>query len=285
MENNNAQNVHGKAVILLIVTAVLWSSAGILIKLVNWNSIAIAGMRSGIASIFMLFIIKKPEWKWNPTKIWGTIAYASMLILFVSATKYTTAANAILLQYTAPVYIALFGKFFLNEKTEAYDWFFIGLIIIGMVLFFHDDIGGGSFFGNLLGVLSGVAFAFNVISIRKQKDGNAIEGIFWGNVFTFIISIPFMFGPKPNAVGWTSLILLGVFQLGISYILYVKAMKHVTAIEGVLIPIIEPILNPFWVFLFLKEQPGKWTIIGGIIVISAVTLRSVLATLRILRHK
>ncbi|QGU94818.1 EamA family transporter [Clostridium bovifaecis] len=285
MEENNTKNEHLKAVGLLVITAILWSFGGILIKLVKWNPIAIAGMRSGIASILLLTIIKKPKWDWNATKIGGTIAYVSMLVLFVSANKYTTAANAILLQYTAPVYIAIFGKLLLNEKTENVDWFFIAIIVGGMVLFFRDDIGGGSLKGNILGVLSGVAFAFNVIFIRKQKDGNPIEGIFWGNIFTFIISIPFMFKSMPDARGWTGLILLGVVQIGLSYVLYTKAIKNVTALEGVLIPVVEPILNPVWVFLFIGERPGKWSLIGGTIVLAAVTLRAVYMTLKTMKYK
>lgn len=285
MGENNTNNEHLRAVGLLVITAILWSFGGILIKLVNWNPIAIAGMRSGIASILLLAIIKKPKWNWNSTKIGGIIAYVSMLVLFVSANKYTTAANAILLQYTAPVYIAIFSKLLLNEKTENIDWLFIAIIVGGMILFFRDDIGGGSLKGNILGVLSGVAFAFNVIFIRKQKDGNPIEGIFWGNIFTFIISIPFMFKSMPDAKGWTGLLLLGVVQIGFSYILYTKAIKNVTALEGVLIPVIEPILNPVWVFLFIGEKPGKWSLIGGAIVLAAVTLRAVYMTLKTMKYK
>ncbi|MFU0825018.1 DMT family transporter [Clostridium sp.] len=285
MRENNVNREHAKAVVLLLITAVLWSFGGILIKLVSWNPIAIAGMRSGIASLLLLFIIKKPKWQWNRTKVCGTIAYVSMLVLFVSANKYTTAANAILLQYTAPVYIAIFGKVLLNEKTENIDWLFIAIIIVGMFLFFKDDIGGGSLIGNILGILSGIAFAFNVIFIRKQKDESPIEGVFWGNILTFIISIPFMFNSMPDAKGWTGLILLGTVQIGFSYVLYTKGIKNVTALEGVLIPVIEPILNPVWVFLFIGEKPGKWSLIGGTVVLTAVTLRAVYMTVKTTKRK
>ncbi|MGY0374932.1 DMT family transporter [Clostridium sp. JNZ J1-5] len=283
MEDKASNKEHFKAMGLLVITAILWSSGGILIKLVNWNPIAIAGMRSGIAAILMLAIIRKPTWKWSPAKIGGAISYASTVILFVMANKNTTAANAILLQYTAPIYIAIFGKFFLDEKTEFIDWIFIGIIIGGMVLFFVDDIGGGSLKGNMLAVLSGVAFAFNVIFIRKQKDEKPIEGIFWGNILAALVSIPFMFKSIPDAKSWTGLILLGVFQIGISYALYSKAIKNVSALEGVLIPIIEPILNPVWVFLFIGERPGKWSLIGGAIVVTSVTARALYSTLKTLK--
>jgi drug/metabolite transporter (DMT)-like permease len=285
MEEKTLNNDHLKAIGLLAATAVLWSFGGILIKLVNWNPIAIAGMRSAIAALLLLIIIKKPTWNWNKAKVGGTIAYVSTVILFVMANKATTAANAILLQYTAPVYIAIFGRFFLDEKTEGMDWFFISIIIGGMVLFFIDDIGGGSLKGNILAILSGIAFAFNVIFIRMQKDDNPIESIFWGNVFTAIIGIPFMFTSFPDAKSWTGLLLLGVFQIGMAYFLYAKAIKNVTALEAVLIPVIEPILNPIWVFLFVGEIPGKWSLIGGIVVIMSVTGRAVYTTIKIVKNR
>lgn len=281
MEDKALKDAHLKAIGLLIVTAILWSFGGILIKMVNWNPIAIAGMRSGIAAILILIIIKKPKLEWNKAKLGVTIAYASTVILFVMANKATTAANAILLQYTAPVYIALFGRFFLKEKTERMDWLFISIIIVGMLLFFIDDIGGGTLIGNIFAILSGVAFAFNAIFLRMQKDGNPVESIFWGNLFTAIISLPFMFtSPFPDAQSWTGLFLLGVFQIGLSYFLFAKAIKNATALEGVLIPIIEPILNPIWVFLFVGEVPGKWSLIGGAVVLLSVTARSVYYTFR-----
>lgn len=277
---------HLKAIGLLLITAILWSFGGILIKLVNWNPIAIAGMRSAIAALFLLVIIKKPTWRWNKAKVGGIIAYASTVIFFVMANKSTTAANAILLQYTAPVYIAIFGKFFLDEKTDKTDWFFISIIIGGMILFFIDDIGGGSLKGNILAIISGISFAFNVMFIRKQKDENPIEIIFWGNILTAIISLPFMVtSPFPDAKSWTGLLLLGVFQLGFSYFLYAKAIKNVTALEGVLIPVIEPILNPLWVFLIVGEIPGKWSLIGGVVVLLSVTGRAVYTTIKTVKNR
>lgn len=283
--NTNTNNQHLKAVGLLIATAILWSFGGILIKLVNWNPVAIAGMRSGIASLLILTVIKKPKWNWNIYKSFGVAAYVLSLILFVTASKLTTAANAILLQYTAPVYIAVFGRYILNEKTEGIDWLFIGVIVGGMLLFFLDDLDIGNLKGNILAILCGVAFAFNVMFIRKQKDESPVEIVFWGNIFTFIISIPFMFKSTPDSKGWMGLILLGVVQIGISYILYVKAIKNVTALEGVLIPMIEPILNPLWVFIFIEERPGKWALIGGVIVLTAVTLRAVYTVLKTIKYK
>lgn len=129
--------------------------------------------------------------------------------------------------------------------------------------------------GNCIAILSGVAFALMTIFMRKQKDESPLESIFWGNVFTAIIAIPFMKTPFPDMKGIGALLFLGIVQLGVAYVLYSIAIKNLTAIEAVLIPVLEPILNPVWVFIFVGERPGKYALIGGAIVLISVTLRSV----------
>jgi drug/metabolite transporter (DMT)-like permease len=135
----------------------------------------------------------------------------------------------------------------------------------------------GGFLGNIVAILSGIAFAGTALFLRKQKDSSPLESLLIGNTVTFLIGLPFILQSSPDATGWLGLILLGVFQLGFSYILYAEAIKHVTALEGILIPILEPILNPVWVFLLLRERPGRWAIWGGIVVLASVTLRCILA--------
>jgi drug/metabolite transporter (DMT)-like permease len=262
----------GHSVILLIITAIMWSTGGVLIKLIKWHPIAIAGARSAIAAIVMVVHTKKPKFTWSLAQILGAIAYALTVIFLVSATKLTTSANAIMLQYTAPIYVAIFGSWFLDEKTKWYDWITIILVIGGMVLFFIDEITPGGLLGNILGVLSGITFGLLTVFMRKQKDGSPVETALLGNILTAIIGLPFIIiNPLPDSGSWGILLILGIFQIGIPYILYSHAIKHVTALEGILIPIIEPILNPIWVFLFNGEKPGTFALIGSIIVIFAVT--------------
>jgi drug/metabolite transporter (DMT)-like permease len=203
----------------------------------------------------------------------GAICYAGTVILFVIANKWTTAANAILLQYTAPIYVALLSAWFLKERITKSDLITIAAAIGGMALFFLDDLSKGGFWGNIVAILSGIAFAGTALFLRKQKDSSPLESVFIGNILTLLIGLPVMLQSSPAASGWLGLILLGVFQLGFSYILYAEAIKHVTALEAILIPVIEPILNPIWVFLLLHETPGRWAIIGGIIVLLSVILR------------
>ena len=269
------------AIVLLVLTALLWSSGGLLIKLISWNPIAIAGFRSAIAALFILIIIKKPRFTWSFPQVGGAIMYALTVMSFVAATKLTTAANAILLQYSAPIYVAVFGSLFLKEKTKPRDWVTILFVISGMVLFFIDEISMDNIYGNLIAVFSGLTFAALAIFMRMQKNGSPLESAFLGNIATAIIGLPFMFiSEKPDFTGWIALLILGVFQLGLSYILYSIAIKHVTALEATIIPVIEPILNPLWVFLFTAEAPGKWAVVGGLIVLVSVTIRCVLSVIK-----
>ncbi|RJP70546.1 MAG: DMT family transporter [Ignavibacteriales bacterium] len=271
---------HNKSIVLLILTALLWSSGGVLIKLVQWNPVAIAGGRSIIALVFILLVTRKFRIQLTFIKILGGLAYAATVILFVLSNKLTTAANAILLQFTAPIYVALFGNWFLKEKMSRIDWLTILLVMSGMTLFFVDRLSAGSLIGNITAILSGVAFAWLVLTMRKQKDESPIESVIIGNLLTALIGLPFMFGAIPDSNSILGLLLLGVFQLGLSYIFYSTAIKHVTAIEGILIPVLEPILNPVWVLLIVGERPSYWAVIGGIVVISSVTFRSLFVIMK-----
>jgi drug/metabolite transporter (DMT)-like permease len=259
------------------MAAMMWSIGGLLIKLVDWNPLAIAGMRSAIASIVLLIFLRKPKLTWSKAQIGAALAYVGTVILFVSANKMTTAANAILLQFTAPIYVALLGSWLLKEKTRVYDWIIIGVVMGGMSLFFFDHLNVTGIWGNIVAIGSGVCFAFFTIFMRMQKDGSPLESVFLGNIFTAIIGLPFMFQSSPGFSGWAGLILLGVVQLGIPYILYSTAIKHVTALEAILIPIIEPLLNPIWVFLLIGETPGPWALIGGLIVMVTITIRCIIS--------
>lgn len=270
-----------KAIIYLVLTAILWSLGGVLIKSVRWNPIAIAGARSTISSLVILAYIRKPRFTWSLDQILAAIFYAGTVILFVTANKLTTAANAILLQYGAPIYVAILGSIILKEKTTLADWITIALVIFGMFLFFLDELKPGNLFGNTIAILSGVAFALYIIFMRKQKDESPIESTLLGNILTAMIGLPFILSSSPETrSSWIGIILLGTVQLGLSYILYSIAIKDVTALEAILIPIIEPILNPIWVFLVIGEAPGRFAFIGGAIILVSVTLRYAIPTIK-----
>ncbi|HXK61952.1 MAG TPA: DMT family transporter, partial [Acidobacteriota bacterium] len=147
-------------------------------------------------------------------------------------------------------------------------------------LFFLDSLSPAGFWGNAAAIASGVCFAWLTLLMRKQKEGSTIESVLLGNVLAAVLCIPFYFSGFPTALSdWSVLLVLGLVQIGLSYVCYSIAIKFVTAIEAILIPVIEPILNPLWVFLFLGEQPGSWAIAGGAIVLGAVTMRSLALTI------
>ncbi len=267
---------HARAVGLMASAALCWSLGGLLIKTVAWSPLAVAGGRGFIAAAFLAVFAPRFRFTWSAAQIGGAVAYAATTVLFVTANKLTTAANAILLQYTAPVWIALFGAWFLGEPATRADWATIVVVFGGMALFFCDNLRFQGVEGNLVALASGVAFAAMTMLLRKQKDTSAVESIFLGDLLAGVIGLPFMLngGPLPHAVGWAALALLGTVQLGLSYLLYARAIRHVTALEAVLIPVLEPILNPVWVLLFLGERPGRYALAGGVVVLTAVTLRT-----------
>lgn len=279
VRSRTAASAHGSLPVLaLLLTGVLWSSGGFLIKLVTWNPVAIAGARSLVAAVLIATAGGFPKLTWSRPQIAAAVFYAATMILFVTANKLTTSANAILLQSTAPVFVAIFASLLLGEKTRRSDWLVIAAVMAGMVLFFMDELSLSGMWGNLIAVASGVTLALYLVFMRMQKDGSPIGSVFLAHVLTAVIAIPFVVTNElPTAIGWTGILLLGVFQNGISSILLAYGVKHVTAVSTVLISLIEPVLNPVWVFLLLGEAPSRNAVIGGLIILAVVTVRSVLA--------
>lgn len=265
---------------LLVGASFCWSLAGVLIKFVavTWPGLAVASGRGLIAALFLLATNRGLRFHFSRDQIIGALCYAACTLTFCTATTLTSAANAILLQYTAPVWVALLGAWFLGERSTSADWITIVVALGGMALFFKDSLTLGHLDGDALAVLSGVFFAVMTIALRKQKDGSPVESIILGNVIAFVVGLPWIIkSPMLPPSGWAALLVLGVVQLGVSYWLYARAIRHVTALEAVLIPVIEPVLNPVWVLLFMHERPTRWAIVGGVVVLGAVTVRAIIS--------
>jgi drug/metabolite transporter (DMT)-like permease len=249
-----------------------------LIKTIPLSPLAIAGSRSAIAACVMLawHLMRERAFRpsWSVAQIGSIFSYALTVILFVMATKYTTAANAILLQYTAPVWVALFSAVVARERLRATDIAVVSIVMMGMVVFFLDTLTPGAVTGNIIAVASGVAFAGVALCMRAQRGKSTTESIILGNILTAIVCLPLTGSLAVDADALTRLIILGVFQLGVSYILYAWALAHVSAIEAVLITVLEPLLNPIWVGLVTGETPSTTAIVGGIIVVTAVVARN-----------
>jgi drug/metabolite transporter (DMT)-like permease len=268
---------HTRAVLLLVGASLCWSLAGVLIKYIatSWSGLAVAGGRGLIAALFLIATNRSLRLTFSRDMLIGAACYAACTITFCTATTLTSAANAILLQYTAPVWVALFGAWFLGERATRMDWITIVIVLGGMGLFFKDSLTLGHFGGDALAVFSGVCFAAMTVALRKQKDGSPIESIILGNLIAFVVGLPWILqSPNLPPAGWAALLGLGIVQLGVSYWLYARAIRHVTALEAVLIPVIEPILNPVWVLIFMHEKPTPASLLGGAIVLTAVTARA-----------
>jgi drug/metabolite transporter (DMT)-like permease len=252
---------------------VFWSLGGLLIKRVQWDPMAISGMRSAIGALAIWIAFRDLRFTWSRSQIGSAVAYAGTVTLFVVATKTTTAANAILLQYTAPIYVVLFGPWFLGERSRREDVVSIFVILGGMALFFLDRLTPAGYWGNVAALGSGACFGWLTLFLRSQKDGSGIESILLGNLLAAAAGLPFMFQSMPDAPSWAALLLLGTVQLGIPYVLYAVAIRHVPAVTAILVPMIEPVLNPVWVLLFLGELPGPMAILGGTIILGTVATR------------
>jgi drug/metabolite transporter (DMT)-like permease len=196
--------------------------------------------------------------------------------LFVTAMKLTSVANAIVLQYTAPIYVALLGAWLLGERTTRLDWLSIVVTMAGVALFFFESLSRGAFIGNLTALASGFAFACLIVALRSQRHASPFESVLLGNILAALVALPFWSSPAPDARGWLVLLFLGVFQLGLAHALYAAALRHVRALEGALVPMIEPVLSPLWALLVIGERPGAYAIAGGCLVLGTVAARGVI---------
>ena len=271
----NIETRHTCAGILaMAATAFLWSLAGLFIKVIDWNPFAIAGLRSLIASIVILIYLRRPDLHLSFPQVMAAFANAATMLLFVIANKTTTAANAILLQYIAPVLTAILGGALLKEKTRSEHWAAFVFSAAGMIVLFFDKLGGGTFSGNMLAIISGITMSFYYIFMRMQKDGSPLESILlshWITAGTCICVSLFLPLPLLTPMSIGAIAVLGIVQIGIPALLFSVAIKRVSAVSANLIAVIEPIFNPLWVFLAIGETPSRNSIIGGIIIVSAVT--------------
>ena len=263
-----------KSILFIILAATLWSTGGLMIKAISWQPLAILSGRSIFSSIVLFLYVRRIHIKWTRWKILASVSHILTASLFIMATKLTTAANAIFLQYTAPVYIVILAAWFLHERPTRMDWVSMVVIFSGMLLFFGDKLSLNGFLGNLLAVLSGITLALLTVSMRAQKDGSPVESILIANIFTAIVGFPLVLKESWTVTNWLIILYLGVFQIGFAFLFFSVAIKHVPALEATLISTLEPELNPVWVFFFIGEKPGLFALVGGIIVLSGVALNA-----------
>ena len=269
-----------KGELQMLACAVMWSISGIMIKYIDWSPLAIAGGRSlisaGVVVVFMLATKMKPVV--NRNVIWAGITLFGCVTCFVTANKMTTAANAIVLQYIAPAFVLRISALFLKHKLKKMEIGIVASTFIGIILFFVDEIDFGGMLGNLIAICSGLFMAIMFVFNGKLALEARMTGILIAHLLTAVVGIPIGFATYETIVTNQDIVLiliLGIVQLGIPYVLYALAASKINPLSCSLIGMIEPLLNPIWVAIFYGEVPGMFAFIGGIVVIVSVVIYNV----------
>lgn len=259
------------ALLLVFVCPFLWAIKGVLIKLIDWNPFAIAGIRSfTTALVILLWLRGRPKFTFSFYQIGAALLYATFYIMMVNAFKFTTAANAAFLFYTNPIYTALLSPFFLREPIKKYDWLVIFSTLVGMSLFFCDQLSLQGLQGNLLAIIAAVLNAIFFIFSRLQKDTSPLESYLLGEVLIFSIGLPFILKSEPGGIGWPGLITMGIL-LGITAIILATAFKIA------LVTMLEPVLTSFLVMFVVGEKPAPWAIVGACVIMVSIFFHTILS--------
>ena len=281
-----------KGIFCVAGAAFCWSVGGVFLKMVNAGVGAISAWRylSGLIAIMILnrslpvFRIKDKSGAVDIKStilLWlGGIAFACASFLYACANKYTTAANAILLQYSNPIWIIIFGPLLLKEKNRIIDFIAIGGVLTGMVLFFASELKNPGalnhtkILGNISAIVSGFFLAFYTMIMRLQKSGKSLESSMLSQLIGLVFTFPFLFiSPMPDCKSFLFLILTGIINGALAIFLYPLGLKRIPALTASLISMVEPILNPIWVFIFTGEIPTVSCITGGVLILGFVAFR------------
>lgn len=301
----DSKSRHTSGIFFVLGAALLWSFGGLGIKVVHAHPIAIAGYRSlfalPVVTLSLFWVGRNTSGarsRWTEIKTavlrketWvAALAYGIAVMLFVGATRLTTAAAAILLQYTSPVWVALLSPWLLGERVRAYDWLAVGGCVLGMLCFGATALRDGALLGDAIALCSGFGFGLLTLMLRREAlearrrgepGGGATAGLLavvLGNVIGVLLASPWMVtGGPTDAKSVVVLGLLGVGQIGVAYVLFVAGTARVTAIEAGLVSNLEPVLNPLWVMLGYGERPGTMAIVGGALIVVSVSARGLLA--------
>ena len=267
-------------VLFVLAAALLWSTGGLFIKATPLGALELSFGRSLLAALTVALLTRREGFGLNPSTLVAAALYAALLLLFVVANKLTTAANAIFLQYTAPVYVLLLEPLVFKERFRLSDLLVVAACVAGMSLFFVGRLRPQDVEGNLTALASGVCFALFLLLLRHQRAGrvNRASSVIYGNVIICLLTAPAFARVAPALTVRDVLIVsyLGVVQIGLAYTLFTLGIaRGVRSLDAGVVGYIEPMLNPVWVFLFLGERPSKWAVAGGCIIIAAVLAHTV----------
>jgi len=269
MSDKNKGNLY------ILVTALLWSTGGLLIKYIPGNPVMINGARSLIALVFFWAYKKSIKIHFNSKIVAAAICLVLTNLLYVIANKLTTAANAIVLQYTAPIFVLIWDCIYRKKFPKKHQILVVAMAFSGMVLFFFDQLDGGALLGNIIAITAGLCFS-GVFFINSLPEASGDDSSMLAFGLSFLIAIPFM-GEfvKLDMVGISALLALGIFQVGLAYMLFAKGAKLTTPVSASLIGLLEAVLNPVWVYLFYGEAMGKYAFVGATVILLAVVINTV----------
>lgn len=277
---------HNRGLLYVLTAALLWSTGGLFIKLISLSAMELSFFRCSIAAITFALIFKKRILLFNKLSIINSIFYAVVLITFVIATKTTTAANAIFLQATAPIYVLIFEPLFNKSRYERINIITVGVCILGMILFFVGKLEPGHLEGNFVALISGITFAALFLGMKQNDQQYQQSSIFWGNILVAMICIPFLLSMEAISISDLWMVsFLGVFQIALAYAFFASGLKRILAVEASIISMVEPVFNPVWVFLGYGEVPTLTAIIGGLIILGAIIVRSFIVGTPALKKK
>ncbi len=260
--------------LLILAAAALWSTAGAAMKLCQLSGWQIAGGRSLVAGLFLLVAVRQARRRPTATTFLAAAAYAATVVLFALANKLTTAANAIFIQDTAPLWVLLLSPSLLGERPSRGELAAVPVFAVGLALFFFDELSPGQLAGNLVALASGVAFALCILGLRRAGEAGP-SALVLGNLFAAALALPlWTTGPASRPMDLALLGFLGVFQLGLAYLLFTRGIARTPALEASLLVLLEPVLNPIWTFLLVGERPGPYALAGGAVVLAASAWRT-----------
>ena len=263
---------HRMSILAMVGASLCFSTGGLLIKMIPWNPLAINGTRTLIGGILIgLFILfTKHKLVFSKTVFLGAICMAGVTTLFTIANKITTAGNAVLLQYTAPVWIIILMTLFFRKRPKRIEVFTIVIVMIGIGCFFFESLSSGGLVGDLFALLSGICYA-GMFLINQFEEGDALSSIFFGQLACGLVFSPMVMRETAfSAQIWCCILTLGIVQVGLAYILFSFGTKYTDPVTASVINSIEPILNPVLVAVFYGERLGKLSIAGAVIVILGI---------------
>jgi drug/metabolite transporter (DMT)-like permease len=269
------QKQHLRGILATMAAALIWSSAGVLVKLLHQDAFTILCYRSLYAGLIFLAVFRKEALHFDRRAFLISFFYAPLLICFVTSTKLTTAANAIFLQYLAPAIVLVAEPKLLGLKMKRYNIITVFVCLFGMS-FFHFEQRGTEhhWIGDGLAAMSGLFLAGLVLALRFSTRQEQVSGILLGNIWVVLITLPwFIKSTPPTNEEHLMLAFLGFIQIGVGYLLFTYGQRRIPALESSLISMLEPILNPVWVIIWYGEKPSAWSIAGGTIILMALAAR------------